>query len=282
MKRILSLALVLGLFSSPVLAGDVSVMPTLVEVSVPPGEDYTTVVQVRYTQDGEGDTEPVRIVLASEDWGMDGWGRLSFQGEETADHSAKSWVVFSPAEAEVRPGELLEVRMSVIVPEDAEPGEYRTSLIVQPRSVFRPAREGEKRIELRCRLATILYLEVPPVTRDAELEHLQVTKLQGRWTVVPTFRNLGDVHLRVFDSWDILPISGDLADVDCVREMDEAGVVLPGKSRQLAHPVACDLESGWYRLTYRADLGEDLPLFEGETTFVVPPEVETPPLVAQE
>ena len=38
------------------------------------------------------------------------------------------------------------------------------------------------------------------------------------------------------------------------------------------HPLPCDLAPGWYKLLYRADLGGDLPLQEGETTFVIAPE----------
>jgi hypothetical protein len=259
-----------GIHAGEVMAGDVAVIPSMVDVSVEPGDDYTTVVQVHYTSDGPNDTQPIRVMLATENWAMNTAGDLAFTPDD-APCSAKPWIVFSPGEAEIRPGEILSVRVSVIVPEDAAAGEYRAALIAQPRVPFRPVVNGERRLQLVARLATILYVAVPPVVGDVEFNSLQVTLLEGRYNVVPRFHNPGNRHLRVYDSFEVFPLADPPSLMTCVKEESEAGVVLPGQSRQFVHALPCDLAPGWYKLLYQADLGDDLPLQEGETTFVIAP-----------
>lgn len=256
--------------ASRVAAGDVAIMPSLLELTVQPGEDLTRVVQIHYTKDGPNDTQPIRVMLGAENWSMDTAGELAFTLDE-APFSAKPWIVFSPGEAEIEPGEVMTVRLSVIVPEGAANGEYRAALVAQPRTPFRVLTQGERRLELICRLATIVYVQVPPVVGAVEFGSLQVTRLDGRYHVVSRFLNSGDAHLRVHDSFEVLPLGDAPSPITCRRDEQEAGVILPGRSRQFVHPLACDLAPGWYQLVYRADVGENLPLQEGETTFVVSP-----------
>jgi hypothetical protein len=251
-------------------AGDVAIVPSLVELTVLPGEDHTTVVQIHYTKDGPADTQPVRVMLDTENWSMNTAGDLAFTPDDVP-FSAKPWIVFSPGEAEIDPGEMMNVRVSVIVPEGTASGEYRAALIAQPRTPFRPLTQGDRRLELICRLATIIYVQVPPVVGDVEFGSLQVTRLDGRYHVVPRFHNRGAAHLRVYDSFEVLPLAEAPSTTTCQREEQEAGVILPGRSRQFVHVLPCDLAPGWYQLIYRADVGKDLPLQEGETTFVISP-----------
>jgi hypothetical protein len=270
-RKIAALVLAGGLAAGNALAGDVAIMPSMLELSVHPGDDVTSVVQIHYGKDGPDDTRPVRVMLGVENWTMNSAGDLSFTAAD-ARWSAKPWIVFSPGEAEIRPGEIMTVRVSVIVPQDTEGGEYRAALIAQPRMPFVPPQQGERRLDLVCRLAAILYVEVPPVLGDVELGALQVTQLDGRWHVVPRFHNPGNRHLRVLDSFEILPLADLPSLLTCDREEQEAGVILPGQWRQFLHPLPCDLPPGWYRLLYRADVGADLPVQEGETTFVIAPD----------
>ncbi len=273
----------------PAAAGVVSIQPSLVEAAIEPGDDATTVVRIHYAQDGPGDTEPVRVILGAEDWDMDTRGRLSFRagtpgtvgatGEPT--DSARPWIVFSPSEAEISPGQSLTVRVSVIVPDDAARGEYRAALIAQPRAPFRPLEPGEKRLDLHCRLASIFYVQVGPVAEAIELAGLQVVRKSEQWSLVPTFLNGGEAHVRVSDEFEILPIGDQVEGLLCFRDMQESGVVLPGQSRDLEHPLPCELPAGHYRVVYRADAGRHLPVMEGETTFEIPAsDGVAPPVVA--
>jgi len=271
MRRSFLLAAALAAASAPdALAGDVAIMPSLVELSVTPGRDETVVVQLHYGKDGPDDTRPIRVMLGTENWKMNTAGDLSFTAGDVP-HSAKPWVVFSPSEAELQPGEILNVRVSVIVPEGTEGGEYRCALVAQPRTPFRAMSDGERRLDLICRLASVFYVQVPPVVGDVEFESLQVTRVDGRYRVVPRFHNTGARHLRVLDSFEVFPLADPPSTETCVREDQEAGVILPGQSRQFVHALPCDLEPGWYKLLYRAELGDDVPVQEGETSFVIAP-----------
>ena len=279
-------ALALGAFLSlPAQAGVVSIMPSTLDIVCEPGDDFTTTIRIHYGQDGPHDTQPARILLTTEDWDMNEAGELSFDdsdptlpgasgmaGADETGHfsnSARDWIVFSPGEAEVQPGESLTVRLSVIVPEDAVRGEYRAALIAQPRAPYRPQEAGSRRLELLCRLASIIYVTVPPVSDSIELNDLRVAQRDDRLEVVPQFLNTGEATVRVFDSYEILPIDVSEFAVDCYREKQESGVVLPGRRCELAGLLPCDLPAGQYSLIYTADVGEDRPLLQGETTFFV-------------
>ncbi len=262
-------------------AGVVSIQPSLVERALEPGDDFTTVIRVHYAQDGPGDTEPLRILLDTEDWDMDTRGRLSFRGgEEPSPGSARPWVVFSPGEAEIVPGEILTVRVSVIVPEDADRGEYRAAFIAQPRAPFQPLEPGERRLDLQCRLASILYVQVGPAAEAIELDGLAVVRKKERWSLVPTFHNGGEAHVRLHDEFEVLSHGSAIEGMTCFRELQEAGVVLPGRSRDLEHPLPCDLPAGRYDVIYRADAGRHLPLMEGMVSFEVPDLGGAAPVVA--
>jgi len=260
-------------------AGDVSIMPSLLELSVEPGQDVTTVVRISYTKDGPDDTQPIRIMLSTESWDMDATGQLTYTAADTIPYSLGSWAHFSPSEAELEPGQTMYVRLSVIVPEDATPGEYRSALIAQPRSPYRPVQHGQKRLEFRYRLASILYVEVPPVAPELELTDLVVATDAERPVVVSTFMNPGSCHLRITDSYQIFALDGTASAPVRVREAEEAGVVLPGRARTLTRRLPTDLPPGEYRLLYQADAGDALPILLGETSFTVRPG-EVLPVVA--
>lgn len=252
-------------------AGDVTIFPSMIETRVPPGGDFTTVIRVVYTKDDSLDTVPLRILIDTEDWDMDPNGRLSFTAEHVDERSVRPWVHYTPGEDEIVPGEEVYVRLSVVVPPDALPGEYRGALIAQPRAPYKPVKAGEKRLDLRLRLATVLYVEVPPIERGADLIGLEVRpNHENIWCVYPTFANVGTGHLRIYDSFTVTP--NTLAPSDPVIEMPfaESGVVLPGRHRTIEIPMLGGLESGEYRLFYQADAGEDMPVIEGETIFYVP------------
>ncbi|MCA9752232.1 MAG: hypothetical protein KC591_08590 [Gemmatimonadetes bacterium] len=271
---IIAVALALFVWLRPAAAGVVSIMPSTIEATVEPGGDVTTTVRVHYGKDGPEDTQPIRVLVTTEGWDMDDSGRLSFDDGEPlpgATTDARDWIVFSPGEAEIRPGETLTMRVSIVVPEDASRGEYRAALIAQPRLPYREQRPGTRRLDLLCRLASIVYVKVPPLADSVELDGLRIARTESAFRVVPRLLNGGETTVRVFDSFEILPLDGDPV-WSCRRDSEESGVVLPGRSREFAENLPCDLPAGTYSLLYRADVGAEHPVLEGETSFVVSPE----------
>jgi hypothetical protein len=116
------------------------------------------------------------------------------------------------------------------------------------------------------------------VRRDVDLAGLSVSRQDDRWVLVPWILNRGQTTLRVVDSFEILPLAGVSPTLSCEREEQESGVVLPGRARHLPQCLPCELPAGTYSLLYRADLGEDLPLLEGETRFTVTEDGREPSL----
>ena len=116
MKRFWLAPLLLCAAPALAAAGEVAIVPSLIEAGVSPGDDATTVVQIVYTKDGPDDNDPIRIVLSTEDWDVDRQGRVSFSAEGPGPESVRPWLAFSPGELEILPGESMLVRVSVIVP----------------------------------------------------------------------------------------------------------------------------------------------------------------------
>ncbi len=250
-------------------------MPSRLHVSVPAGQDYTHVVQIMYGKDNAQDKMPLRLILSEEDWDQGVDGKMRFlKDEETLPMSARPFVVFSPREQELVPGETGEVRVSIIVPEDTPPGEYRSAVIYSPRTPYRELKEGDQRLNMHLRLGTAIYVEVPPVSAQVEMVGLEVIPDGRGWAVKPSFVNRGEVHVRLQDEFEIYDMTG--LDVDgpergplvVEREPEEAGIVLPGHDRFFNRPVPqFVLYPGTFRLVYRADPDRDLPIMEGETIF---------------
>jgi len=254
-------------------AGEVALVPMRVHVSIPPGQDYTTVVQVDYTKAGLEDTRPLRFVVSDEDWEMTDVGDLKFHRTDPGPGSARPFVMYSPREQEIVPGDLAEIRLSVIVPEDTPPGEYRAAIVVQPRTPYRELLQDDKKFALTLRLATILYVEVPPVRGEIEMTDLQMTRGSEGWAVESKFQNPGDVHIRLTDEFQIFELTEEDPEEGVfviAGESKESGVVLPGNLRTLKREVGqFALYPGRFRLVYLADPGRDLPVMEGETVFEI-------------
>jgi hypothetical protein len=255
-----------------VSAGDVAMVPTRIVVSVKPGEDYTTVVQVQHIDDGTENRAAFRLSLTKEDWTLSERGRVDFFAGAPGPQSATPWLHFSPGEEMLPPGKAVPVRVSIIVPKDTPPGEYRTALIAQPRMPYRPVAKGEARLDMQLRLASMIYVHVPPVTQDVELTNLLVLSDGKQLYLEPEFYNRGSRSARFFDQFEVYPADTDPSAVQPVCRLDyaESGVALPNQIRYLRHDLPCELPPGRYRVVYRAEIGESLPILEGEREFMVP------------
>ena len=137
MRQSILVILAVVMFAAPACGGDVAMMPTRIEITLNPGEDFTTVVNVMHIADDEEDESLLRVSMKTEDWFQDPWGAIEFASSKPGPRSARPWVVFSPGEQQVPPGQSAQVRLSVIVPDDALPGEYRAALIAQPRTNYK-------------------------------------------------------------------------------------------------------------------------------------------------
>ncbi len=272
--------------TAPVSAGDVAMIPTRITIAVSPGKDFTTLLHVQHLDDGTEGQTPFRVSLTEEDWTLSPHGRVDFHDGEPIAESARPWLYFSPGERTLAPGEEVQVRVSIVVPEGTAAGEYRAAIVAQPRTPYRPLGQGDVRLDMQLRLASMIYVQVPPVTRSAELTNLLVLSDGRQIYLEPEFSNRGQATARFFDSYEIYPAAEDspvpgasrtAAAADpaapepvCRMAREEAGVALPSQVRYLRRNLPCDLGPGRYRLVYRAETEDDQPVLEGETEFVLP------------
>lgn len=268
------LALAGGLLLAPVAAhaGDVAMIPMRIEATVRPGADYTTVLQVQHLDDGTTGQTPFRVALTEEDWTMNSFGRVEFAAGPPSPVSARPLLHFSPGEQTLNPGQAMAVRVSIIVPAGTPPGEYRAALVAQPRLPYRPLTQGDKRLEMQLRLASMIYVIVPPVERRVELTNLLVASDGDRLFVEPELANRGAATARFVDSYEIFSAEAapDTALPLCRARSEEAGVALPGQVRYLRRNLPCELGPGRYRLVYRTETGADQPVLEGVREFSLP------------
>src|ERR1041385_593872 len=106
----------------------ISLAPARIELEMQPGSETTVVVNLDYHTTAEN-SQPVRIVASLNDWTIERDGQVRFERANTLPNSASPWLIYSPAETPVVPGNLHAIRVTVSVPKDATPGDHLTALI---------------------------------------------------------------------------------------------------------------------------------------------------------
>src|SRR4030095_6123178 len=134
-----------------------------------PGSEMTVVVNLDYHSTGE-DSQPVRIVASLNDWTIDRNGEVQFSRANTLPNSASPWLIYSPAETTVTPGNLHAIRVTITVPKDATPGDHLSALIVEQRPDNIKLNENRRQVVIRYRMAAVFYIKVPQLHRRGSLE----------------------------------------------------------------------------------------------------------------
>ncbi|HJT26395.1 MAG TPA: hypothetical protein VJ784_03210, partial [Pyrinomonadaceae bacterium] len=92
----------------------ISLAPARLELEMQPGTEITVVVNLDYHATSEN-SQPVRIVASLNDWTIDRDGQVKFERANTLPNSASPWLIYSPAETTVTPGNLHAIRVTVSV-----------------------------------------------------------------------------------------------------------------------------------------------------------------------
>ena len=143
-----------------------------------PGSETTVVVNLDYHSTAEN-SQPVRIVASLNDWTIDRDGQVQFERANTLPNSASSWLIYSPAETTVIPGNLHAIRVTVSVPKDATPGDHLTALIIEQRPDNIKLNENRRQMVIRYRMAAVFYIKVPQLRRQGSLESLRAEATDG-------------------------------------------------------------------------------------------------------
>src|ERR1044072_3590387 len=252
---------------TPTPAGNgISLAPARLELEMQPGTETTVVVNLDYHSMGVN-PQPVRIVASLNDWTIDRDGQVRFERANTLPKSASSWLIYSPAETTVIPGNLHAIRVTVSVPKDATPGDHLTSLIIEQRPDNIKLNENRRQMVIRYRMAAVFYIKVPQLRRQGSLESLHAEATADSLVVTPLLKNAGNSVIRPLTSLKVTNVSGV-----AVAELPQKESLPLLGGAELAQPLVLEtrLAPGTYTVKYRVDFQDGSRPTEGVTELVIP------------
>ena len=251
----------------PTPAGNgISLAPARLELEMQPGSETTVVVNLDYHAVGEN-SQPVRIVASLNDWTIDRDGQVRFERANTLPHPASSWLIYSPAETTVIPGNLHAIRVTVSVPKDATPGDHLTALIVEQRPDNIKLNENRRQMVIRYRMGAVFYIKVPQLRRQGSLESLRAEATEDQVVVTPLLKNAGNSVIRPLTSLKVTNGSGV-----AVAELPQKESLPLLGGAELMQPLVLEtrLAPGTYNVKYRVDFQDGSRPTEGVTELVIP------------
>jgi hypothetical protein len=251
---------------SPERGNGISLAPARIELEMQPGTETTVVVNLDYHTTNET-SQPVRIVASLNDWTIDRNGQVQFGRPNTLPNSASAWLIYSPAETTVTPGNLHAIRVTISVPIDATPGDHLTSLIVEQRPDNIKLNENRRQMVIRYRMAAVFYIKVPQLRRIGSLESLQAEATEDQVVVTALLKNAGNTVIRPLTSLKVT----DSAGVAVAELPQRESLPLLGGA-ELAQPVVLEtrLAPGAYTVKYRIDFQDGSRPTEGITELLIP------------
>ena len=222
------------------------------------------------------DSQPVRIVASLNDWTIARNGEVQFARANTLPNSASSWLIYSPAETTVTPGNLHAIRVTISVPKDATPGDHLTALIVEQRADNIRLNQNRRQVVIRYRMAAVFYIKIPQLRRVGSLESLRAEATENQVVVTPLLKNTGNSVLRPLTSLKVTDSAGvSVADLPQKESLPLLG------GAELVQPLVLEtrLAPGTYTVKYRIDFQDGSRPTEGITELVVPQRTSSGPTV---
>lgn len=249
----------------------ISVAPARFELEMQPGSETTVIVNIDYHNAGEK-SQPVRIVASLNDWTIDRTGQVQFEKANTLPNSASPWIIYSPAETTVTPGNLHAIRVTISVPKDATPGDHLSALIIEQRPDNLKLNENRRQMVIRYRMGAVFYIKVPGLRREGSLESLRAEVKEGQVVVTPLLKNAGNSVIRPLTSLKVTDSSG----VSVVELPQRESLPLLGGSELMQSLlVETRLAPGTYNVKYRVDFQDGATPTEGITQLVIPQSPQT-------
>ena len=244
----------------------ISLAPARLELEMQPGSETTVVITLDYHAISEN-SQPVRILASLNDWTIDRDGQVKFERANTLPNSASPWLIYSPAETTIVPGNLHAIRVTVSVPKDATPGDHLSALIVEQRPDNIKLNENRRQMVIKYRMAAVFYIKVPQLRRQGSLESLSAEANAEQVVVTPRLKNSGNSVIRPLTSLKVT----DSAGVAVAELPQKESLPLLGGA-ELMQPLVLEsrLAPGTYTVTYRVDFQDGSRPTEGVTELVIP------------
>lgn len=249
----------------PVDGEGISLAPARFEAEMSPGSETTFVVNLNYRSKSEAQ-QPSRINVSLNDWTLTRTGQVEFMKAGTLPNSASSWILYSPSEGTVMPGQTNSIRVTISVPADAKPGDHLAALIVEPRPDNLKLKGNERQVSVRYRMAAMIYVKVPALTKQGSLEGLKAQADEQGVTIIPILKNNGNSVIRPLYAVKIVDFKGQV-----VAELPDTESLPVLAGSELSQPLlmSCKLAPGTYSVRYRVNFQDGTKQTEGVTELVV-------------
>lgn len=197
MKKLLALALIIGVFLLPQVGDAASVTSGLtIEKVVSPGEKVEGVITLR-----GGENEEV-VRLYQTDYLFYADGRTLYNDPATTPRSNASWITIYPSEVTVPPQGEVTVNYQIQVPEEKLSGTYWSMIMVEPQAPP-PAELTPEEGKVQLGIRTVLRYGIQIVThlgdsgkRELNILDRQVSKEGEDYILALDLENPGERSLR--------------------------------------------------------------------------------------
>lgn len=218
-----------------------SVSPLRFEFSADPGDKIENVIKV-----ANPTKNTFSVKMQVEDFtAMGEEGQVKVEEQKDHTYSLKRWVITSPSEFTLAPGESKIVSFKINVPQNAEPGGKYGSILATVTGIVTPEGTGAS---IQPKVGALVLLSVSgKIVEKLDVKEFSAPKFLNKGPVKFTlrFENKGTVHLRPKGIVSIYDIFGKkVADLEIPQQN-----VLPGAVRK----VSVEWKKGWlFGLVYRA------------------------------
>ncbi len=220
------------------------VLPSLLELSVRPGERVVRVVTL--TNPGE---EPVSVIARPSDWTMTEEGEIRFEEPGRQPLSCASWIAAEPSE--VRVGARGEAKVTITVQSPHEFSGTRWAVLFFSIGETAGSVAG-RAVTLVPRVGLTVYLTADGTEREQiDLSSSSaVLEADGKARLTAVFENGGNTAVRLKVTWQIRSLDGSIA-----WTYSAPVVSLPGRRRTAVAKMDRGLAPGRYRVTAMARWG---------------------------
>ena len=170
----------------------ISISPLTYEINVDPGQ----MVDATVTVFNNGGSSDVTIMMTADDFVPVGESGGVIIEPLPPEISAKGWLEFSPASFVLKPGASQEVRYTLKVPQNAEPGGHYAAIIA---GTGLPDTSGTTGTTLAQKLASLLLIKVSgTIHEEMALKEFTVPQFSEYAPIKfsARFENTGSVHMK--------------------------------------------------------------------------------------
>lgn len=270
-NTVLILSFVLALFfnCTPLLGVSWSVIPMGFNFNPSPGDTLTNVLTIRNSGNIE---EELIIYIKDIQYNADGNGKELEPGN--LDRGMAKWITITPKNLTIKGGENKQVRFTLIIPEEIDPGSYWSNMYAEsvnnPKLMSQSEVEGRK-VSIFANMRYQINLNTTingDIIKSGEITNVEIIPNDKDTSLVvnTTFKNTGNLILRCKGTVEIRDEMGETVETISLGGFK----TYPECIRLIKKIIPQTLNPGEYSALAVIDFGGEY-LVAGEAFFEIPP-----------